>query len=62
MDIRCDIRTQYDSITRDKDINLRGLRERELQVWRDRGCVGDMDEKGGMLSIKGVVSGWVGDP
>jgi hypothetical protein len=64
MNIRCDIRTHYDSMTRDKDINMRGLRKRELQVWRwrDRGCVGEMDEKGDMLSIEGVVSGWVGDP
>ena len=46
-------------MTRDKDINMRGLRKRELQVWRDRG---EMDEKGDVLSIKGDVSRWVGDP
>ena len=56
MEVRCDIRTHYDGITRDKDINMRGLRVWELQVWRDQGCVGDMGEKGDMLSI--VRMGW----
>ena len=47
MDIRCDIRTHYDSMTKDEDINMRGLRERELHIEGP----GEMDEKGDMLSI-----------
>ena len=62
MDIRCDIRTHYDSMTRDKDINMRGLVRAGTTGMEGPGCVGEMDEKGDMLSIKGVVSRWVGDP
>jgi len=58
MDIQCDIRTHYDSMTKDEDINMRSTRAGTTGIEGP----GEMDEKGDMLSIKGDVSGWVGDP
>lgn len=50
--------THYDSMTKDEDINMRSTRAGTTGIEGP----GEMDEKGDMLSIKGDVSGWVGDP